>query len=104
MSRTYPWKATADALLTPGFSARPRRRESRIDKPNAPVAQGTEQRTSNPPVAGSNPAGRAVIRAGQAVLTAIQGQVHSRNNGILHIRADMAACIKGQPDILMAQH
>ena len=35
-------------------------RESfRIDKPNAPVAQGTEQRTSNPPVAGSNPAGRA---------------------------------------------
>src|ERR671915_172650 len=31
----------------------------RIHKPNAPVAQGTEQRTSNPPVAGSNPAGRA---------------------------------------------
>jgi hypothetical protein len=30
-----------------------------IDRPNAPVAQGTEQRTSNPPVAGSNPAGRA---------------------------------------------
>ena len=34
-------------------------REFRIHKPNAPVAQGTEQRTSNPPVAGSNPAGRA---------------------------------------------
>ena len=37
----------------------PQRRESRIGRPNAPVAQGTEQRTSNPPVAGSNPAGRA---------------------------------------------
>jgi hypothetical protein len=46
-------------LLPQGFSAVPLRREFRIDKPNAPVAQGTEQRTSNPPVAGSNPAGRA---------------------------------------------
>ena len=41
-------------------------RGSRIDKVNAPVAQGTEQRTSNPPVAGSNPAGRAVESNGFA--------------------------------------
>src|ERR671917_211015 len=58
---TYSWEAIAAALLPRGFTARPRCAEYRIDKPNAPVAQGTEQRTSNPPVAGSNPAGRASI-------------------------------------------
>src|SRR3712207_5750521 len=51
--------AIAAALLPPGFTATTRSGEFRLHKPNAPVAQGTEQRTSNPPVAGSNPAGRA---------------------------------------------
>ena len=37
----------------------------------APVAQGTEQRTSIPPDAGSNPAGRAALREGPPLADAL---------------------------------
>jgi hypothetical protein len=45
----------------------------------APVAQGTEQRTSNPPVAGSNPAGRASKSSGFA---GISQKRSARDGGI----------------------
>ena len=55
-----PARTCGGPLLPSGFSTTPHSGVFRIHRPNAPVAQGTEQRTSNPPVAGSNPAGRAL--------------------------------------------
>ena len=57
-STTVP--SVEDPLVeSTGASESLRKASKQAYRHNAPVAQGTEQRTSNPPVAGSNPAGRA---------------------------------------------
>src|SRR5215207_2526652 len=53
-------------------------------KPNAPVAQGTEQRTSNPPAAGSNPAGRAYINGRFAGKMLLLWEGHWRSGLSVH--------------------